>query len=1505
MADPKDTKLQQIQLREIETQLASVEQRMQRLALLKKSIELKLIDPKDSQRFDLFLKKLASADTKNIESLRGFITGAADKFDELIHNNQIFSRESESALKTYIKTDKQFANIVSKIDLVNKSIIEMNVGLEEANELVDEFLKGAEESLEEYMDLDKVQASIESSMRKMTQAQKQQIKNAFGLNSSYDTVSNSISDINYQLKDATTPVRQMIEFDLGATNQLENDLKQVMSGLGKQSFTFDGKEFSSQFVEPMLRGVAGSGELLAKNMSDRIDVLKKIIQKKSKETAEVVDAMIKDLEAKQIDPNAQILSPEMQGKVEAAWGRIQKKGNAALMDLISGTVQSSTELSILEARLKAVSINIDSMAQRREDIAKTFGMLERAMESGVESLQYATRDLMPNWLYQTLGLDSAFQNITSQASNGLKDAAAKISQGASVTETLSGFAGSFASNLLKSLGVIGLIVIAVTSLWKMMSAAGESVRNISKEFGVSNARAYDMYTNILKMTSALDNTTMKQEDILEVLKKHRDEYGLIMDLNNKANQESIKFAAQLGKQYGIGAGEAYGFVQQLQQLGADKKTSEELAAVAAYASEIGGVSFNNVVKDLAESSEFVARNFAGYPEKAVKAAVKIRAMGSSLKQVEKGMEKVMDFQSFTKGMTELNIMTKGVVNLSKYMNLAASLAPAEVQMKELNAQFDKMVDSGQANYYNMKQFAELTGQSDAEMMRGYKIRKEQATLGKENVELLTKYLDRLSDADVADAKSAMRAAKRLQATEKLDATWASIKDTLTLALLPALEFFSTLLSALTPVLKIIGILLKGLAIPLAILSDLFSVIFGDFDRLKKEGTQIGKLFGEWNGFLSTTSNILITIVGIFASIWAYRKIAGMFSGIFPEGTGKAIKESAKALFSKDGLARLKDAAKSLFSKDSLKNLADKTKSLFSKDSLKNLADKTKSLFSKDGLKNLGEKAKSLFKKKSPVSETIADAVPDSSTNTSKNLSDSSTNTSKNLSDSVTNTTNKTGSAFTRMGDILKNVGNGIKNVLTFIRDFILQTLTKLARAISDSLASIGSGISKLLTSIGTGVGKFIENTLGGIGKGLQKFGPKALQGAAALIVVSGALWIASKALQNFATVSWESVTMGLVTLGGLAIAAKLLGNATGQILQGALAIALLGASILPLAYGLSLMKDVGPETLLVLAGGLTVLGIAAAVLGSVLPLMLLGAAAIAALGVSIIPLAYALNLAQPALEDFGKIIKTVFKGAATVIESIGKAIKSVGQAVSNIVDTIASSIVRMSQINAANLFSVALGITAVAGAIAGFGFGSAIGGIGSAIGDFFGGGTLDNLEKLAALSDPLTLVASAIQIISKSIESLNASLESINIDKLGKIKDALNTSLVLQVASAASTATKIGGNQVTGTMPTKTPATKISSNQIKQTASSNTQKINGPAKVAPLKNVTNISETVVANQQLQSPTNQISSPRTTNQDAILKQMMTTMQDVANRPVIVHIGGLELKSLNKKLKVYNS
>ena len=103
-------------------------------------------------------------------------------------------------------------------------------------------------------------------------------------------------------------------------------------------------------------------------------------------------------------------------------------------------------------------------------------------------------------------------------------------------------------------------------------------------------------------------------------------------------------------------------------------------------------------------------------------------------------------------------------------------------------------------------------------------------------------------------------------------------------------------------------------------------------------------------------------------------------------------------------------------------------------------------------------------------------------------------------------------------------------------------------------------------------------------------------------------------------VGFETVAVLAGSLISIGLAGAVLGLINGQYCyRGAVAIAALGVPIVPLAFALNMMKDVGIETVGVLAGSLVVLGVAAAGLGFALPFILMGSVAIAALGAPLIP----------------------------------------------------------------------------------------------------------------------------------------------------------------------------------------------------------------------------------------------------------------------------------------------
>lgn len=113
-----------------------------------------------------------------------------------------------------------------------------------------------------------------------------------------------------------------------------------------------------------------------------------------------------------------------------------------------------------------------------------------------------------------------------------------------------------------------------------------------------------------------------------------------------------------------------------------------------------------------------------------------------------------------------------------------------------------------------------------------------------------------------------------------------------------------------------------------------------------------------------------------------------------------------------------------------------------------------------------------------------------------------------------------------------------------------------------------------------------------------------LKGAVAMAIIAGALYIGAKACQEFAKVKWEDMGKAGVALVGLSITAVLVGKA---------------------------LSKAGPE-------------------------LLIGALYLAAFGVALIPVAFALRLAAPAFDAFANIvvaagtaIKSALEGVATVL----------------------------------------------------------------------------------------------------------------------------------------------------------------------------------------------------------------------------------------------------------------
>ena len=348
----------------------------------------------------------------------------------------------------------------------------------------------------------------------------------------------------------------------------------------------------------------------------------------------------------------------------------------------------------------------------------------------------------------------------------------------------------------------------------------------------------------------------------------------------------------------------------------------------------------------------------------------------------------------------------------------------------------------------------------------------------------------------------------------------------------------------------------------------------------------------------------------------------------------------------------------------------------------------------------------------------------------------------------------------------------------------------------DKIAGVGKGVGGAMAGIGKGAGEGISGFLKGLGRGLKAISnPKYLIGAGVLIALGGALFITGKALQTFVDIDWKSVLYGLATLTALGIGAALLANIGPMILIGALAIAALGAALIPAGIAFGMFSDIDWKGVGIGIGVLTTLGVAAAGLSLISPAIFIGAAAIAALGAALIPASTAFGMFSDidwkgvgigigvlttlgvAAAGLSLISPAIFVGALA-IAALGAAmipaayafdlfsrslegISTLMPILQEFVGTVIEGLIGLSS-GGPGLLIAGAGILAVTAALIAFGASSAIAGLLS----FFGG---DPIEKFLELADKATGLSAA----AKAIDTIASALKKLDSDKVDDVGDAL------------------------------------------------------------------------------------------------------------------------------------
>jgi hypothetical protein len=463
------------------------------------------------------------------------------------------------------------------------------------------------------------------------------------------------------------------------------------------------------------------------------------------------------------------------------------------------------------------------------------------------------------------------------------------------------------------------------------------------------------------------------------------------------------------------------------------------------------------------------------------------------------------------------------------------------------------------------------------------------------------------------------------------------------------------------------------------------------------------------------------------------------------------------------------------------------------------------------------------------------------------------------------------SKFEKFKDIVSNIFTGLSDVIKTVWKSIKSSLTEIVKFVVDTVKQLSGGI-----------GTAIQNVLGGIAKGLNQFKTSAIKGAATLVILSGALWISSKAIQNFASVKWEDIAKAGVTLAGLTAAALVLGATSPDILLGAAALAMLGTALIPTAMALQMFSDIKWEDLG--KAGVAIVGLTAGILG-LGAIMMSGVGAAAILSGSI-----ALGIMSAALAGFG--------GALMIA---GKGLSIIGPQLESIVGQIRG----FSGISYQDLFGIASGITAIGMSLLSFAAMNLGSSIVNSIAGLFGSEPIKRLESLAKLADPLEIVAGVIATLSTSLLQFSGNLSNLSLENL----DALREVTKLDVGKLEPLQRQL--EVQTQSIPDSefaavTPDLQLSPDQQRRTIRPLPPTRESTAQDIKIRPIQSFADESMQDSSTVQPMNaEFNQSGNKNVERLLRELIAVMTQYAQRPNVLQFGKSEASQMHSILKPYSN
>jgi hypothetical protein len=422
--------------------------------------------------------------------------------------------------------------------------------------------------------------------------------------------------------------------------------------------------------------------------------------------------------------------------------------------------------------------------------------------------------------------------------------------------------------------------------FKELDAAAKSFR---ENTGLLLSQTGQLNRDIASTRAEFSNLGASAEDVSKAAADFSNEFSGI----EQPSKAVLSSMVMLNKNFGIGTAEASKLNKVFQNLGdLSAEQSQALIGQTASMAKMAGVAPQQVIADMAESSEYAYKYFKGAPKELAKAAVQAAKMGTSIAEAGKAADNLLDFQSSISKELEASAILGVNLNLSQ-ARYAAANGDLIGQQQAINDQVAKLGDLTKLNVFEQDALAAATGMEFSSLVNQQRIRERFGKLNQEQLAAATALVDAgkdinsITDKDLQDQTSRMARQQEMQSRiEKMQNTFKAIGVQISDAFAPFASTFidiaSILGSVLVPTFKVLGFILKTAFLPITYTFKVLKNMVDIIRTIRDDG--IGGLVGKLKEMGPLMSFIvgLVTTLGV---IWVATILPAVISTVVSLATG--------------------------------------------------------------------------------------------------------------------------------------------------------------------------------------------------------------------------------------------------------------------------------------------------------------------------------------------------------------------------------------------------------------------------------------------------------------------------------------------------------------------------------------------------------------------------------------------------------------------------------------------